>query len=67
MDTKPTKHRRVKTVCERANDLELFDKRVNKALAEGWYLVRRYTLPSYHDGAHTMLVAELQRWDEHDE
>lgn len=48
-------------------DCEAFDNKINKALAEGWYLVKRYTLPSYYKGTENLLVAELQRWDEYDE
>lgn len=67
MDTKPTKLRKVKTITYRLDYATFFDKEVNKALAEGWYLVRRYTLPAQTENVYIMLVAELQRWDEHDE
>ena len=67
MDTKPTKLRKIKTIRTAINYANDFDEEVNRALAEGWYLVRRYTLPSYNSSTATLLVAELQRWDEHDE
>ena len=67
MDTKPTKLRKVKTITRPRSCARTFDEEVNEALAEGWYLVRRYTLPSYHGDTPTVLVAELQRYDEYDE
>ena len=67
MDTKPSKLRKVKTIRYKIDYAEDFDEKVNEALAEGWYLVKRYTLPSYNDSTATMLVAELQRYDDYDE
>lgn len=64
---KPSKLRKVKTIRTRLDDYELFDETVNFALAEGWYLVKRYTLPSYVESKYNMLVAELQRYDDYDE
>ena len=66
METKPSKLRKVKTVCVAVQYPEAFDEEVNEALAEGWYLVKRYTLPSYNDSTATMLIAELQRYDDYD-
>ena len=63
MDAKPTKLRKVKTITYRLDYDTFFDKEVNKALAEGWYLVRRYTLPAQTENMYSMLVAELQRYD----
>ena len=60
--TKPKKIKQIKTICMRVGFASDFDDAVNKALADGWYLVKRYTLPSYHEGAHTALVAELERY-----
>ena len=76
MDNKPTKLRKVKTIAVgldtrtdhlAAMDCEDFDKQVNEALADGWYMVRRYTLPSYTEDKYITLVAELQRYDDYDE
>lgn len=67
MDTKPKKVRKVKTIRWPIGHFASFDAEVNDALAGGWYLVRRYTLPSYHPDSGTMLIAELQRYDEYDE
>ena len=54
--------KQVKTVSIRLDNSEEFDTRVNEALADGWYLVKRYTLPAYTENRHIMLVAELQRY-----
>ena len=59
----PRKLRKIKTLRYQLDYAEEFDKIVNEALADGWYLVRRYTLPSYHNGTNIMLIAELQRYD----
>ena len=67
METKPTKLRKIRTIRARLDDYVLFDKTVNLALADGWYLVKRYTLPSYVENKYIMLVAELQRYDDYDE
>ena len=70
METKPTKLRKVKTIIQLVRlplDCDTFDDKVNEALAEGWYLVRRYTLPSYNDKMNPVLMAELQRYDDYDE
>ena len=67
MDTKPSKLRKIKTVRWHVGHAAAFDDEVNKALADGWYLVKRYTLPSYHAGEETRLIAELQRYDDYDE
>lgn len=45
---------------------EAFDNEVNEALREGWFLDKRYTLPSRHNGVHTVLIAELQRYVENE-
>ena len=67
MDTKPSKLRKVKTLRARLDYAEKFDEDVNEALAEGWYLVKRYTIPAYTDDTYIMLVAELQRYDDYDD
>lgn len=67
MDNKSKKLRKVKTITDRLDYAAFFDKEVNKALAEGWYLVRRYTLPAQTEDMYSMLVAELQRYDDYDE
>lgn len=66
MDTKPSKLRKIKTIRYRLDRFDAFDEDVNDALEDGWYLVKRYTLPSYHTGTATMLIAELQRFDDYD-
>ena len=73
MDTKPTKLRKVKTIAQKLRTTEsagyckLFDEEVNKALADGWYLVKRYTLNPISENKYILLVAELQRYDDYDE
>ena len=67
MDNKPKKLRKVMTITRTISYAADFDDEINKALADGWYLVRRYTLPSYNVDAPTRLVAELQRYDDYDE
>ena len=67
MDTKPTKLRKIKTIRCKIDFAADFDEEVNEALADGWYLVRRYTLPSYHESAVPVFIAELQRYDDYDE
>jgi hypothetical protein len=66
------KYKQIKTIAlgldvrtDRAaeKDCADFDKQVNEALADGWYLDRRYSLPARTDGQYTVLVAELQRFD----
>lgn len=56
------KHKQIKTIRARLDNAGLFDEAVNDALADGWYLVKRYTLPNYAENTYTMLVAELQRY-----
>ena len=54
----------IKTIAERVENLEDFDKQVNEALAEGWELVRREVLPPYEGAIHwwpRALYAELER------
>lgn len=67
MDTKPSKLRKIKTIRWSIPYAEKFDEDVNEALAEGWYLVKRYTLPAYTEDEYITLVAELQRYDDYDE
>lgn len=59
----PRKLRKIKTIKKRLDYHDSFDAEVNEALADGWYLVRRYTLPSYNVNTAVMLIAELQRYD----
>lgn len=56
----------VKTLTESRNKTEKFDDKVNKHLAEGWELVRRYVVPGFsvRDSGEVyppQWVAELQR------
>lgn len=53
----------IMTIRRQLDYAEYFDEDVNKALADGWRLVKRYTLPSYAENKHIMLIAELQRYD----
>ena len=63
METEKTKKiKQVKTIRDRLDYAEAFDAEVNQALAGGWYLVKRYTIPAYSEAKHNMLVAELQRY-----
>lgn len=59
---KPKKTKQIKTIRARLDYAETFDNEVNQALADGWYFVRRYTLPAYAENQNVMLVAELQRY-----
>lgn len=67
METKPNKLRKIKTIRWTTDRSVGFDREVNEALAEGWYLVKRYTLPGYHEGEDALFIAELQRFDDYDE
>lgn len=53
----------IKTIKYRLDNDVIFDREVNKALAEGWTLVRRYVIEGKNLNnsvyAHYMLVAEL--------
>lgn len=54
----------IKTIKDRLDNAEDFDKEVNTALAEGWTLTKREVLPPADLGdrfIHTMLYAELER------
>ena len=64
---KPVKLRKVKTICVAVQYPEAFDEEVNKALAEGWYLVKRYTIAPAGGGRVSSFIAELQRYDDYDE
>lgn len=44
-------------------DCKDFDKAVNEALLEGWYLDKRYTLPARTEDQYPVLIAELQRFE----
>lgn len=61
-ETKTKKIKQIKTICARVEFASNFDETVNLALAAGWYLVKRYTLPAYTSNINIMLVAELQRY-----
>lgn len=61
-ETKPKKTKQIKTIRARLDYADGFDAEVNQALADGWYFVRRYTLPAYVENQNVMLVAELQRY-----
>ena len=70
MEQKNYKYRQIKTIRNRLDKAEQFDEDVNEALADGWYLVKRYTLNPGTEDRHCMLVAELQQFikkaDEYD-
>lgn len=54
----------IKTIKNRLDNAEDFDKAVNTALAEGWTLTKREVLPPVDLGGyftHTTLYAELER------
>ena len=54
----------IKTIEFRLDASEEFDEAVNKALSEGWSLVKRDVLPPYEGASyihHRMLYAELER------
>lgn len=56
------KHKQIKTIRCRLDDYELFDSAVNKALADGWFLEKRYALLARTADKNHMLIAELQRY-----
>lgn len=55
----------IKTIRNRLDNAESFDKAVNAALAEGWVLIKREVIipraQSENMQTHTMLYAELER------
>lgn len=51
----------IKTIWKGIDFSNQFDDEVNKALAEGWELVRRDALPKRSDHGCTILYAELER------
>lgn len=56
--------KQIKTIMRNASAAEEFDAEVNKAIAEGWTLVKREVLRSYDGEANSfirMLYAELER------
>lgn len=59
--------KQIKTIKNRLDNSENFDKEVNKALQEGWELTRREVLQpkaqSEATRAFTMLYAELEKND----
>lgn len=55
-------YKQIMTIRYKMIDANDFDKTVNEALAEGWHLANRYTLPARTERQETMLVAELQRF-----
>lgn len=50
---------RIKTVRYRLDDVDEFDKEVNKALAAGWMLEKRYVSNTIATDKYRMLIAEL--------
>lgn len=62
-EPKEEKTLQIMTIRRQLDYAEYFDEDVNKALADGWHLVKRYTLPAYAENKHIMLIAELQRYD----
>lgn len=56
--------KRIKTIIRNTNGVEEFDAEVNKAIAEGWTLVKREVLRPYEGPTRLffrMLYAELER------
>lgn len=56
--------KQIKTIMKRADDWVQFDAEVNKALADGWTLVKREVLQAYEGPTrifHRMHYAELER------
>lgn len=54
----------IKTIAHPATEREEFDAEVNKALAEGWELIRRDIIPPYEGSTYVwerILYAELER------
>ena len=63
------KIRQIKTILTTVtgfDDVTLFDKEVNTELADGWYLAKRYSLPRNTTTAACVLIAELQRFVDHE-
>lgn len=50
---------KIKTITYRLNNSEDFDREVNKALADGWILVKRYLSNAYTSKRYRMLIAEM--------
>lgn len=66
------KHKQIRTIAlgldastdrNARADCQDFDNLVNEALASGWYLDKRYTLPARTEDQYPMLIAELQRFE----
>lgn len=56
--------KQIKTIIKRTDDWGLFDEEVNKAIAEGWTLVKRDVLHPYEGHTYVFtraLYAELER------
>lgn len=56
--------KQIKTIMKQAENWEQFDTEVNKAIAEGWTLVKRDVLRPYEGDTcayYRMLYAELER------
>jgi uncharacterized paraquat-inducible protein A len=53
--------KQIKTIRARLDNAEIFDEKVNAAIAEGWELKRRDFIPSRSENSFTMLYAELER------
>ena len=51
----------IKTIFRKIDESEIFDDRVNEALADGWELVRRDVLVPHVSDRFTLLYAELER------
>ena len=51
----------IKTIKNRLDNAESFDKEINAALADGWELVRRDLFISQSESHYSMLYAELER------
>lgn len=50
----------IKTIRNRLDNVNRFDKDVNEAIVDGWILDRRIVVPG-SAGSYTMLVAELHK------
>lgn len=66
----PKKHKQIKTIAQKLNTTQntdfhtdKFDRAVNEALRDGWFLDKRYTLPARTEDKYSMLIAELQRFE----
>lgn len=52
---------KIKTIKNRLDNAEDFDRDVNAAIEEGYILKKRYLSSTPRDGAYRMLIAELEK------